>query len=92
MFHVGTSVLHMEHPEGMTQAVAAVIKGRLEATNTSLRAAAVETGIPLTTLTRRLTGTSPFSLVELASIASMFETTVSRLAIEAEALDARGAA
>lgn len=74
----------MEHMTGTSQGVAEVIRSRLAAANISHREAATRTGIPLTTLTRRLNGTSPFSVVELASFAKVFQTTVSRLALEAE--------
>lgn len=71
----------------MQMALAEVVKRRLEASGTSLRAASITTGIPLTTLSRRLTGTSPFSVTELVAFASMFEITMSCLAIEAEDLN-----
>lgn len=81
----------MEHPPSINTGLARAVKIRLDADGTSLREASVRTGIPLTTFSRRLTGASPFSADELASLASMFDITVSGLAGEAEALVADGA-
>lgn len=88
---MGTTVLHMEHPPSINVGLAGAVKARLASGGISLREAASRTGIPLTTLSRRLTGASPFSADELASLANLFDTTVSGLAGEAEALVADGA-
>lgn len=74
----------MEHSLAAATGFAAVVKGHLDRGGISQREAATRTGIPLTTLHRRLTGASPFSVNELLRIASLLDTTVSRLAIEAE--------
>lgn len=84
VFHVGTTVLHMEHPAA---AIAAEVSRRIDAAGLSRRDVASRTGIALTTLTRRLTGTSPFSITELAAIAALLDTTVSGLANAAERAD-----
>ena len=73
------------------KALAEVVKIALTEAGISQRDAASLTGIPLTTLTRRLSGNSPFLSTELDRIASLAGTTVSALAAEAEAA-ARGAA
>lgn len=80
MLHMESTVLHVEHPLDL----ASVVLRRLDEAEISQREAAVRTGIPLTTLNRRLTGASPFLATELQSLASLLRTTVSRLAIEAE--------
>jgi len=74
----------MEHPLSINSGLAGVVKTRLTEAGISLREAATRTGIPLTTLSRRLTGTSPFSADELALVASLFGIAVSDLAGEAE--------
>lgn len=84
-------VLHMEHPPATLSSLSEVVKQRLEDAGISQRQAASQTGIPLTTLSRRLTGNSSFSVTELAALAGLFGIPVSRLAIEAEATDRSGA-
>lgn len=71
------------------QALAEVVKNSLTEAGVSRRDAADLTGIPLTTLSRRLTGNSPFLSTELDRIASVTGTTVSALVSAAEQ---RGAA
>lgn len=91
VFHVGTTVLHMEHWQSINAGLAGAVNARLGGAGMSMRQASDRTGIALTTLSRRLTGTSPFSADELAALAKLFDTTVSGLAEEAEALVADGA-
>ena len=74
----------MEHPPTASAAIAAEVSRRMEAAGLSQREVAAKTGIALTTLNRRLTGTSPFSITELAGVASLLDTTVSHLANAAE--------
>jgi len=74
----------MEHSPSINSGLAGVVKSRLREAGISFREAATRTGIPLTTLSRRLTGTSPFSADELAQLASLFGIAVSDLAGEAE--------
>ena len=68
-----------------SQALAEVVKIALADAGVTRREAASRTGIPLTTLTRRLTGNSPFLATELAAIASVTDTTVSALFAKVEA-------
>jgi transcriptional regulator with XRE-family HTH domain len=74
----------MEHPTPTSAAIAAEVTRLIDASGLSRRDVANRTGIALTTLTRRLTGTSPFSITELAAVASLLGTTVSSLAEAAE--------
>lgn len=63
-----------------------VVAARIDAAGLSRREVASRTCIPLTTLTRRLSGASPFNVAELATLASVLGTTVSSLAEEAESV------
>lgn len=56
----------------------------MDISGVSTKALAESTGIPRTTLIRRLTGNSPFTLEELDLIAGHFDTTATAL-VEAEA-------
>lgn len=75
---MGTNVLHMEHLTPAL-AVAREVTSLIESSGLSRREVSSRTGIPLTTLTRRLTGISPFSITELDALASVLDTTVLRL-------------
>lgn len=79
----------MDTPEATSKALAEAVKAALETAGVSRRDAAERTGIPLTTLQRRLTGRSPFLVTELAVLASLTGTTVSALAATAESMDGR---
>ena len=74
----------MDTPETTSAALASVVSEALSAAGISQRAAAEQSAIPLTTLSRRLTGRSPFTTSELFVLASLAGTTVSQLAAEAE--------
>ena len=86
--HLGTYGFHMDTPEQASRAVSHVVRQALRDAGISQRVAATETGIPLTTLVRRLSGRSPLSVTELAALASLAGVTVSEVAARAE----RGAA
>lgn len=81
----------MEHNTDTSRRIAGVVERRISASGISLREAARQTGIPLTTLSRRLTGNSPFSLPELAAVAELLGVVASELVIEAETTDTRAA-
>jgi transcriptional regulator with XRE-family HTH domain len=78
----------MVTPEQTSRALARAVAEALAEAGVSQRKAAEATGIPLTTLSRRLTGASPLLATELASLASLLGITVSALAIAAEGSDA----
>lgn len=78
---------HMDTPENVSRALSETVARRLAAAGISQRSAAERTGIALTTLSRRLTGTSPFLATELAAIACLLGTTVSDMAKESETPD-----
>lgn len=69
----------MDTPDATARGIARAVSGSLRAAGISQRDASTRTGIPLTTLTRRLTGKSPFLITELAALASLTGTTVSAL-------------
>ena len=83
MFHLGTTVVHMDTPEQTSREISRTVSEALRAAGISQRTAADQTGIPLTTLSRRLTGAAPFLVTELAVLAEMLGTTVSALTASA---------
>ena len=66
------------------QRVAGIVREGLEARNISIRAASTATGIPATTLHRRLTGHAPLTVSDLAALAPLIEMEVSQIAAAAE--------
>ncbi len=66
------------------QALAEVVNARMTQQGIKAKTLAESSGIPRTTLLRRL-HTGDFTTVELASIARVLETTVVALSMEAEA-------
>lgn len=62
-----------------SRGVARNVSAALSAAGIAQRDAATQTGIPLTTLSRRLTGNSPFTVTELDLIAGILGVTVSDL-------------
>lgn len=61
----------METQSTPTEAVAANVSRLLREANITQRDAALATGIPLTTLVRRLTGKTPLLVTELGAIAEL---------------------
>lgn len=74
----------MDTPEATSRALAGAVAEALAEAGITQREASRLTAIPLTTLSRRLTGHSPFTVLELAALASVTSTTVSILAQRAE--------
>jgi len=74
----------MDTPEQASRAVSHAVRQALREAGISQRAASTETGIPLTTLVRRLSGHSPLNVNELAALASLAGVSVSELAARAE--------
>ena len=69
----------MVTPDDTARGIARAVSEALREAGISQRDASAQTGIPLTTLTRRLTGKSPFLTTELAELASILGTTVTTL-------------
>lgn len=68
----------------LTQAVAVVVAEAIKASGRSQRDVSSATGIPLVTLSRRLTGAYPFTVLEFATIAELLGTTATDLMLRAE--------
>lgn len=84
MLHIAPTVSHMETSSVSASQLACVISAALAEANISQRTAAARTGIPLTTLSRRLTGHSPFLVTELELMASLVGLKMSALVALAE--------
>lgn len=54
------------------QQIAEIVQGHITRTGTNVAQLAVDTGIPRTTLQRRLAGAAPFTVDELAAVADRF--------------------
>lgn len=84
MFRLTTKVLRMTQlhrfPAALAEATAAAVK----ASGMTQRQVSEETGIPLVTLNRKLTGRVPLNSLELAMIAEAVGTTPTDLTLRAE--------
>lgn len=76
---VGAYGLHMETPEQEMRRVARAVSTALQAAGISQREAADATGIPINTLSRRLTGKTPLNVNELAALGGLVGKSVSEL-------------
>ena len=70
--------------EQHSRALARVVATELAAAGITQQAAALATGIPLSTFNRRINGHSPFLVTELHAVAGILGTTVAELATKAE--------
>lgn len=71
---------HPKTPDEVARQIAANVNRALTEAGISQRSAAASTGIPLSTLSRRMTGSSPFLVTELAAIAELVGTSIVNLA------------
>jgi transcriptional regulator with XRE-family HTH domain len=71
-------------PPTYSRRVADAVRARLRETGKTQLDIVDATGIPRTTLNRRMTGLSPFTTTELALIAAFLETSSSALMYAAE--------
>lgn len=69
----------MDTPTDTDRQVADAVSSQLRAAGIAQRTAAEQTGIPFTTLRRRLTGLASFKLSELARLAALLDVTVAAL-------------
>ncbi|MGV3564209.1 MAG: helix-turn-helix domain-containing protein [Nocardioides sp.] len=74
----------MATPEQVSRRLAAVVSTAIQDAKRSQRSIAEETGIPIATLSRRLTGHSPFTIPEVAAIADAIGVSVIELVLRAE--------
>lgn len=73
----------MPQPTTISLEVAAEIRARKGA-DLSARSLADQTGIPLTTLRRYLSGASPFNIIDLERVCRVLGTTVSEVVAAAD--------
>lgn len=78
---MGTYDSHMTAP--MTHLVAARVRDEMASRGVSVKELADATGLARMTLTRRLTGHSPFTIAELDTLSAHFGTTADRLMADA---------
>ena len=78
----------MGNPQQHSRSIGLVVNEALAEAGISQREASALTGIPLTTLNRRLNTQSPFLVTELESIATLLKTAVSTLFERAERVQA----
>lgn len=80
-----TAATPKEYAEAFQTDLAATVSGRLKDSGFTYRAVSDATGIPLSTLHRRLAGTHGFYLGEMARIAHLLGTNITAIVREAEA-------
>jgi lambda repressor-like predicted transcriptional regulator len=72
----------MDNTTDTSRKVAAAVSAALGVAGISVLTAAEQTGIPRSTLTRRLTGTSPFTIVELELVANLLGQSVEHFIVD----------
>ena len=92
MPRLGTTVSRMDTPETTAQRFAEEVRAGMEVAGISQRDMAARTGIPLVTLSRRLTGRSPFTIPELAAITSEIGISLVEIALRVERAQAKASA
>lgn len=73
----------MEQADHLIRGLAEVIRAAIDERGLTLREVSDATGIPTTTLHRRITQPSPFNITELASLATLMGTTAVDLMVAA---------
>jgi len=86
MFRLTTNVARMTTPDRITEGLAKVVSTAIKADGKSQRQVSSETGIPLVTLNRRLTGRSAFVTTELVAIADVLDLSVVDIFLRVERL------
>lgn len=79
------------HIDPEAVAIGRAVRGAIATAGLSLAETADLAGITLSTLSRRVNGTLPFTFPELAKIATVCDVKVSDLALAAERIAARAA-
>lgn len=74
----------MTTAQGLSKAVATAVSDAIKADRRSQRDVADAAGIPLVTLSRKLAGHRPFTLLELAAVAEVLDVSVTDLMLRAE--------
>jgi lambda repressor-like predicted transcriptional regulator len=83
--HLATYGYYMPTTTDTSRNIAAHVSAALSTAGIPQRDAASRTGLPMSTLSRRLTGNSPFTVTELDLIAGLLGCTVSDLVTQAAA-------
>lgn len=82
---MGYTVLHMDiTTESRTHTLAEVVRDALHDAGIPQREASQRSGIPINTLSRRLTGKSPLTISELAELADIAGRSLTSLIAEVE--------
>lgn len=84
MFRMVTTVPRMATPEYLSRTLAGVVDQARKDAGVTQRDLSDATGIPLVTLNRRLTGSSPFLFTELVAVARHLGLSVTELALRTE--------
>ena len=84
MFRLTTNVLRMNTPEAISARLAVAIAEAIKIAGLSQRDVADRCGIPLVTLSRRLTGRTPFTIIEVAAICNALGISLIEIAVRAE--------
>ena len=84
MIRMDSTVIHMDTPAEFNRQLAGVVREAMKSAGISQRAMAERTSVPYTTLVRRLSGRSPFSVIELAAISQEMGTSIVDLMLRAE--------
>lgn len=85
MSQMVTTVSRMDTSESIARQVAVELRAAMASAGVSQRDMAAETGIPLVTLSRRLTGTGKgFTLDEVAMVASVLGLGLTEVVLRAE--------
>ncbi len=84
MSRMGTTVIRMDTPEVISHHLSQVVGAAIKSAGESQRSVAAKTGIPLVTLSRRLTGRTSFTFAEVAAIAGVIGVSVVELVLRAE--------
>ena len=83
-FHLDTNLLRMNTAHQIAAAIADAVREVMKARGETQRSVAEGAGIPLTTLHRKISGQTAFTVVELAAVAEYLATSITDLSLRAE--------
>lgn len=92
LFRLASTVFHMTTAHDTAKALAQAVRETIESRGHTQREVADGTGIPLTTLSRKLRGLTPLDAIETASLAIFLDTSITDLALRADRITSRSAA
>lgn len=76
---LGTIVACMATSTEESRNIAASVSAALQDRRIAQRTVSAETGIPMTTFVRKITGKTPFDVAELAAIAGLLDVSIAAL-------------